>query len=536
MILAIILPAFIINARAFPDFSNNPNPDFFIPNLDTIYQIDTVFQYEYIYDTVFYYDSVIVADTTINVSNNIEESDTATIIKQTYDILITEKRTIYADKNQKKEDFQGRDFSQNNNNTVSDPNFTNRDVKIKPPKIDKHHQTEISQPPPASQTKLLNVFAKDTLYRYDTIVHFFVKFDTVFFENQGRSDTTMSNKIIYQNFGNSVLVKETVSMKVTERKNVYTEKTAKHGSSGSKNRYSNRPRRSSTILSSKLKSNFTPTNRISKQYTNSGSLRIGITWFKPSINYSPRNNEVSDQVEKMNETHYAQNSYGLSFTYLYSKNKIGFETGLGFSQYNMNSDYEYEKLVTDSSLQWEYFNKEITQIDTTWYLNLDTLLQTGDTLLIPNIDSTKVWVTDSTGKIIIDTSFVTAVSKIKYSYSFLEIPIIAHYTLSNKKLSVRVSAGLIPMFLISKAGNIYFPESGVVTNANDITFDFGFALSFYGAAVFGYNLNENWTIFAEPYLKRNLFSIIYNEQIQLKTNSWGIKAGVSYRLFKFKSK
>ena len=171
-----------------------------------------------------------------------------------------------------------------------------------------------------------------------------------------------------------------------------------------------------------------------------------------------------------------------------------------------------------------------------WYLNLDTLLQTGDTLLIPNIDSTKVWVTDSTSKIIIDSSYVAAVSNFNYSYSFLEIPIVIHYTLSDKKLHVRVAAGLIPMFLISKAGKLYIPDSGTVMNVKDITFDFAFALSFYGATVFEYKINENWTIFAEPFLKRNLFSKINNDQLQLKTNSWGIKTGVSFRLFNFKSK
>jgi hypothetical protein len=325
-----------------------------------------------------------------------------------------------------------------------------------------------------------------------------------------------------------VLVKETVEMKVTERKNIFAEKNSTNRSPAPRKKLSNRSRRSGTILTSRLKNDYTPTSRVGKDYIRSGKLRIGFSWFDPQTKYIPLSSEDEDLTERLNENQQGQNSYGLAFTYLYTENKLGLEAGLGFSQHMFNYNHHFEAMVTDTTTAWEYYDKEILRYDTTWYINLDTLLQTGDTLLLPSVDSSLVWVVDSTSVAIVDTTFESRVEAYRYSYSYLEIPLLAHYSIIDKKFILNLSAGLIPMFLVSK--------SGVQTNNDEILFNYGFSLSFYGAAIVGYRFNEKWMIFAEPFIKQNMFSAIRNEQMILKPNSWGVKAGLSYRLFKYKTK
>ncbi|MCF8366069.1 MAG: hypothetical protein K9H16_09820, partial [Bacteroidales bacterium] len=211
-------------------------------------------------------------------------------------------------------------------------------------------------------------------------------------------------------------------------------------------------------------------------------------------------------------------------------------SGLGFTEQNYSYDYFYQQMLTDSSSYWDYYQKEIYQFDTIWYLDLDALLQTGDTIFIPNVDSALTFVTDSIQKFKVDTLFENRNSKYHYSFSFLEVPIIGHYTLINQKFYLQISGGIIPMFMISKTGTITYPETGPVINANQISFDYGFMLSVYGSATFGYMFSKRWSIFAEPYFKRNVFSLIQNDDIHVKTNSWGLKAGLTFRLFLFKSK
>lgn len=525
MLIAAFSPAFPANVRISLHGADLPHKHLsFEISTDTIFQIDTVYQYEYVYDTIYYYDTVPVVDTAISISSIIEESDSATIVNETVNIVVTQKRTIYADKDVKKDDFAQRNLSESIVGDSQKLDIEKRDADLKIAPAKKKRESGTSQAP--SRTNLVSTYIRDTLFRVDTILSFLVKFDTVFFENRSRSDTSISNRISYENYGKSVLVKETVEMKVTERKNIFAEKNSR--TSASKIKPGNRPRKSGTILTSRLKSTYTPTKRVGKDHIRSGDLKIGYSWFEPQAKYSPRHSEYEDLTERLNTNQQAQNSYGLSFTYLFVKNRLGMEAGLGFSQHMFTYMHHFEAMVKDSTLGWEYYNKEILQYDTTWYINLDTLLQTGDTLFLPSIDSSLVSTVDSTEVVVVDTTFESRVKACKYSYSYLEIPLIAHYSIIDKKFVLKVSAGLIPMFLVSK--------SGVQTNDDEILFNYGFSLSFFGAAMAGYRINEKWMIFAEPFIKQNMYSAIRSKQMILKPNSWGIEAGISYRLFKYKAK
>lgn len=508
----------------------------YMPSGDTIYQIDTVFQFEYVYDTIFYYDTLPEKDTTFTVSESVEETDSTTTIKKTLNVVITENRTVYLDKNNIPQ-FPGREFREMGDGSISEVDFKDPNIKTTPPKIDKNIKIKPDKNPPGDEPVFAPVRGRrDTLFRFDTIVNFRFRNDTVYFEKRPRSDTVITRRTTYEDFGRSVLVKETVSMKITEHQNIYQERRNRKKSHSRNFESDRQSRRSTKIVPSKYRNSFEYTPRGGKEHTYSGSLKLGISWIKPSITYYARSSEYSDKVDQMNRNHQGENSLGMSFTYQYFKDNTGFESGLSFSQHNFSCDHPSQILITDTTDYWEYFQDEIFVYDTTWYIDLDYLLQTGDTLLIPDVDSVPVMVTDSTLKMRVDTSLVDVTNTYNYSFSFLEIPLIGHYKLIDNNFYVDVAAGFIPMFMISKTGSFSYPESDQVIDAGDIDFDYGFALSFYGSAIIGYKFDKRWSVFAEPYIRRNLFSVIQNEMVQVKVNSWGIKTGIVYRLFKIQSK
>jgi hypothetical protein len=163
-------------------------------------------------------------------------------------------------------------------------------------------------------------------------------------------------------------------------------------------------------------------------------------------------------------------------------------------------------------------------------------LQTGDTLLIPNVDSTLVLVTDSIQKEDYDTTFINKYSGYNYSYSYIEIPLIGRFLLFDGKLSAQLAAGVIPSFLVSKSGKMPMNETGSIADASEITYDYGFSLSGYGAITMLYRFYGEYSIFVEPFIRRNLFTTIKNDDFMVKSNSWGIRFGLTYTLFSTKNK
>ncbi len=540
--LAVLILVVLICLAAYSGMADNSKVSLVtyrmttLPANDTVFQIDTVYQYEYVYDTVYYYDTLPLSDTIVSFTDLIEESDSTVIINRTIDFVVTENKIVYIDKNKVPQEFAGRPFREIGESTRPDIDFQPKDIKQTTPVINKRTNINPEPSPSTSEFTYISSGSRDTLFRYDTIFNFQVKYDTVAYERKARSDTSMSSRTTYEDFGRSVLVKETVTVKVTENKDLLRDQYYKWGSGYRPKNNQRATKKSSTIVHSKYRSSFDHTPRVGDNHTFEGNLRVGFMFFQPDIQYSARDAGFSDEVDNMNKNHRPENSYGLAFTYQYFKDKLGVESGLGFSEQKYTYDYFYQELKKDTSTYWDFFEKEISVYDTTWYFAIDTFLQTGDSVFIPKVDSSLITVMDSILKINVDTSYENRKSVNHYSLSFLEIPIIGHYTLLNRKFYLRVSGGLIPMFMISKTGTITYPESSNIIDGGQISFDYGFMLSIYGSATLGYKFNKRWSVFAEPYFKRNIFSVIRNDEVKLSVNSWGVKAGVSFRLFRFQSK
>jgi hypothetical protein len=508
----------------------------FLVSPDTVYQIDTVYQYEYVYDTIFYYDTIPQSDTAVSMVSDVVESDSNVVVNQTINIDITNRRTVYLDKNNTLLNLPGRTFRDPGESKMPDIDESPQKPRQSKPSINKTIKSPAVSGTDQTEIVYFPIRVRDTLYRFDTVFNYRTQFDTVTFERKIKSDTLISSQKTYQELGKSVLVKETVNVKVTERKDIFKDKNTGKGAGFVASDRNKNVRRSSTIVPSRYRASFDRTPRVGEQHAYAGNLRIGFSLINPDIRYSARKLDFEEEVDEMNRNHVSKQSYGLSFTYQYFKDHLGIETGVGFTKQNYAYDHSFQQIKTDTSITYEYFQNEIFQYDTTWYLDLDLLLQTGDTVFIPNVDSIGMLVTDSIGSIRVDTSYDNRTERYHYSLTFMEIPLIGHYSIQNRKFYLNLSGGFIPVFLISKSGNILYPESGSAMESGQVSFEYGFMLSIYGAVTLGYKFDKRWSFFVEPFVRRSIFSTVQNENIMIHTNSLGIKAGVSFRLFEFKLK
>ncbi len=494
---------------------------------DTIYRIDTVYQVEYVYDTLYYYDTIAQTDTLTSVSTLTDESDSTVLQTRVFELLIRQRRTVFAPASGKKETKTEFDLQQ-----------PGRNPKAKKPKnqpvnagtvISETPQEQATHDEVVEQPLGLPYQLKDTLYRVDSIFRYEIKRDTLYFDNRPVIDTAITNRKSYHKLGNAVLAQETVNIKVTRRSNVFVEKPGNKQSDSDQSQ--KHERRSSSIFTSHSRRSFNNNSRVGSDISYSGSVRLGFSWFRPDLQFSATEDHYRSQADRLNREGTTDDSWGIRLTYNYFRNNVGFETGLGFTKQRFVYNQDVDQLNTDTIRYWDYFTTPAYLHDTVWYINLDTLLLTGDTVMVPHVDSVLTLVTDSLQKTRIDSAWTHRQGAYSYSFSFLEIPIIGHYTLIDKRFFVRVAAGVIPMFLVSKSGSMAYADPETVIPTSDISFDFGFNLSFYGALIMGYRLDERWSLFAEPYVRRNIFSALRNDRIRMKSNAWGVRAGIAYRLF-----
>ncbi len=531
------LPAIPGNCRAYVvscgyDFNYAP-----IPAGDTIYQIDTIYQYEIIYDTLYYYNTIPKADTLMVYDTLIEDTDSTVVVRQLLSMNVKKKKTVFAYR-----DFK---FPDNTTREFSDPEKSKDDKKFNSPETDQGRDPHYAGRNNTSQTEgesndregIFTYQVRDTIYRYDTIINTETIFDTVFFAaNAQFNDTSFTNHTEYEKFGRSVLVKEIVIVKVSKKENMFLEKSGYQTGTDEKRPGSRRNKNlanTSPVNNRKWKRDLKHASRSYQNNINTDYsiyLRAGVSVFIPDIDFSSKNTETAANVRTLNSNSSGELSYGAWLTYNYFNKNLGFETGLIFSRHNFSYCHHYMEPGIDTSYYWDYFNNEAYRYDTTWYINLDTLLQTGDTLLVPSVDSTMIQVIDSTYQTRLDTTFLPKSEKYHYSYSYLEIPIIGKFSVLDGKFFMNIAAGALPSFLISKSGNMLSVETNTIIETKGIAFDYGFSLAVYGALDLGFRMSDRCAIHVEPYFKKNVFSTIKNDHLLIRTDAWGVNFGISYRL------
>lgn len=513
----------------------------FLPFTDTIFQIDTVYQYVIVYDTIFYDDLPVEIDTLAVSDTLIANTDSVVVIRNRLILNLKERWRLYVNQANSFDINPQREFEEMPNSTLHKP-----EVPINSPDQEGSEikrQLNTSSEPTHEKESTLNlgfipVYIRDTIVFFDTIINRELVLDTIFIENNNHNqDTTVLHYTDFEKKGKRVIATQTVKYTIQQHQTVLEEvntnafvqkdipsinaRTSRtNGKFATPN--NKRRRKDSTFASREIPEKDTKTTTL---------LNGGFSVFFPSVAFSPQQKEHENYIDYLNENTQNLTSWGTTLTYSDLRNRMGYETGLGFSKTNFLFNHTYNEEDIDTTFYWQYFQIDSYQYDTTWYINIDTLLQTGDTLLIPNVDSTLFQITDSIQQAEYDTILKAKYAGYNCSFTYLEIPLNGRYMLFDGKFSAFLVAGVIPSFLISKTGKLPVYEVGVMVETKDITYEYGFNLSGYGAVTLHYNLHDGFSVFAEPFIRRILISTMKNDQFVYKSNSWGVKFGVSYTLF-----
>jgi len=550
------IPAFVTICQAKLVLSHPIFLSDFHPATDTIFVYDTIYEVHFVYDTIFSSDSI--SQVAIVSSNDTLNSKS--------DSLAFSKKSFNNGGEGKNDDSTGVIFKSNYSSHLDFNEIKKADELPDPERIEtgssKNSKTEKRLQTEENLTSFRKIpfvfYVKDTLYRADTVVILENLTDTVFyFKLSPRTDTSIYHQTIIEKRQNVVVVNKLVNVNILNKSYVIVDDLRGSQSEnfpfwGTVEGYFKNynkihesenaaqlepPKRNSHKDSYKpLKTRTSHrdlgnTSRVSAGDVGLGCVTFfdaGVSLFIPEINFTSKTEISRISVELLNKNTAPQLSYGFSAGMKYYNKNRGFETGLGFSQQRFEFDHQDEIIKIDSTNYWELFNREEYLYDTTWYLDLDEYLSTGNMVFIPSVDSTLTLVADSISKTKTDTATFLVNVKYNYAFSYLEIPLIARYQLIKGKLFCDAAVGLIPSFLIAKSGNILSDENDEIIKTSDLSFDSGFNLAFYGAVTLGYKPSERYALQAEPFIKTTIFTGIENDNISMKSNSWGIKFTVSY--------
>lgn len=507
---------------------------------DTIYRIDTVYQYIIVYDTIFY-DDIHFDNDSLSL-NDVVKNDSTTSGRRNFNY----KPKLQRDDNSShgesvllpQSEFSAKpDSSLHNDSHIM---TTTSDVRQKSSKRKKEYVQNDMNKKILHGIQLPLKTLQDTVFIFDTIVKHETIFDTMFYANSENTlDTTILHYTDFNRSGQLVIVKHTVKFTVRRQESII-KKTNKPVVVLKPTSHAGILSTTTSKLTQSVRQKFFirtrqahhPHQDLGVQYIS--SFHGGFSVDNPSLHFYPTFDEYEKYTEYLNQNTQNRSSWSLFLTHNFFRNRFGIETGAGVVRTNFLFNHRFNAADVDTNYYWQYFQRDFYNYDTTWYINIDTLLQTGNILLIPKIDSTLFSSTDSVYNVRYDTTLTAKNTKYRCSTTQLEILLNGRYLLNYGNFSIHLVAGLIPSFLISKTGQLPVYESVITAKTSNVSFDFGFNLTAYGAVSLHYNFYGNFGVFAEPFIKRNLISTLKNEEFTLRSNCWGIKFGLSYRLFSTK--
>jgi hypothetical protein len=187
-----------------------------------------------------------------------------------------------------------------------------------------------------------------------------------------------------------------------------------------------------------------------------------------------------------------------------------------FNDYWNNIDTSYSQKILINN----YWN-----VDTIWFLNLDSLL-VGDTVWFPYYDSTYITEIDTITLQNIDTTnFYKQYNNIN-KLQYIELPIILSYKINLKKLGFEFLTGIFFGFYLNPKYNIFLPHDYGVLSALFPKIIY----SLYQSINIEYQISKKISFQVGFFCKipiSNYFSIF---QTNRKPYSYGLSLGISYKI------
>ncbi|MEA2040935.1 MAG: hypothetical protein U9N85_00090 [Bacteroidota bacterium] len=246
--------------------------------------------------------------------------------------------------------------------------------------------------------------------------------------------------------------------------------------------------------------------------------------FKPDFLYE-------NLAASNNNAHTGIPSYQIQIGGEYSKGLNTVETGVNYLKMAQKFTMPQAQFAIDTLLSYNYFFREELQIDTIWFINIDTLLATGDTLWVAYEDSNYVSVPDSIQAYTTDTTKVFKNFNSKNTYRFIEIPLIFGHSFRVGKHYVSTKFGIISSFFVNSKGNLVSlddgeqPESisGRIKKSPII-------YSYYIAAGTKFYINRQFDFVIDAFYRGSINSMFNDYPIILQNRMYGLRMGISYKI------
>lgn len=219
-----------------------------------------------------------------------------------------------------------------------------------------------------------------------------------------------------------------------------------------------------------------------------------------------------------------QLGYAADLNLDYINNHLVLSSGIGYQEIRSEFNSNVPTTFVDSLLIWEEFMNEGWLYDTTYYLNIDTLLITGDSVYSPYLDSTWGSFLDSTQVMSYDstpgTKYINEQSIVRY----INIPVWVGYREKFNNWEIQAQLGLITSIPVYNQTSWYNPELNEIVYNKNAPFN-NILLTGAFRTYIARRLNDNWLIGVEPSYYYRLNSM-FDKNYPIKGNQHLFRFGV----------
>jgi hypothetical protein len=209
------------------------------------------------------------------------------------------------------------------------------------------------------------------------------------------------------------------------------------------------------------------------------------------------------------------------------KKNLSFSIGAEYASLGEKTNYDSYRdiLVNTYRGEWQTYLRTIVDTDTAYISGLRYFLETQ----INKLDSNYTTVIDSSREKVTDPTIAERNGNVRFSY--IEIPLVATYTIPVKRFTIGICAGISPAWLITEKGYYLKPDQSGVISVSELKPLKTFILNARAGLNLGYQLNPRWNVFIGPHMKKNLGNISNSsQQVKQRYTSTGINAGLVYRI------
>lgn len=247
--------------------------------------------------------------------------------------------------------------------------------------------------------------------------------------------------------------------------------------------------------------------------------------------YSIVEADNQDAIDFVESKYNPNLSWKQTLRYRHSFDKLHLSAGMGVDQLNYSLEVEENSIRIDTLNQWNYFQQEIVLYDTTWFINMDSLL-VGDTVWVPYVETSTQYLNDSTLIQKQDTSYQKKNIIYPNHYISLQIPVRVSYTLfSGNRFYVDVTGGATAGLLLHTSGKIISPETGEIIDVEGFDGIDSWNFSLYGGSRVTWKVTPLFSMYLTGGYCYGLSYFLKGNYYRIKHNDLSFNIGVSYRIY-----